>query len=74
MLLGSYIFDFIFLKGSHIVTNCITIVALIGVSWEEGKGDLHCSSWQFSVNILCMDSRLPVYALEKVIGGGIEAT
>lgn len=53
MLLGSYIFDFIFLQGSHVVSNCITIMALIRVSWEEGKeeeepeeedGDLHCSS------------------------------
>lgn len=44
MLLGSYIFDFIFLKGRHIVTNCITIKALIRVSWEEEKGDLHCGS------------------------------
>lgn len=45
MLLGRYIFDFIFLKGSHIVTNCITIKELIRVSWEEEeKGDLHGSS------------------------------
>lgn len=42
MLLGSYIFDFIFLKGRHIVTNCITIMALIRVSREEG-GNLHGS-------------------------------
>lgn len=35
MLLGSYIFDFIFLKGRPDVTNCITIKALIRVSWEE---------------------------------------
>lgn len=35
MLLGSYIFDFILLKGRANVTNCITITALIRVSWEE---------------------------------------
>lgn len=35
MLLGSYIFDFIFLKGRANVTNCVTIKALIRVSWEE---------------------------------------
>ena len=44
MLIGSYIFDFIFLKGRHIVTNYITIKALIRVSREEKKSYLHCGS------------------------------
>lgn len=68
MLLGSYIFDFIFLKGSHIVTNCITIMALIRVSGEGRESDLHCSSLQLPVNIFVYAlHRLPVHAQEKVI-------
>lgn len=51
MLLGSYIFDFIFLKGSHIVSNCITIMALIRGLLGGGERWFAWQRWQFSVNI-----------------------